>query len=90
MDPSTQLTPSDDAMVRTVADESVILDLASGKYFGLDPVGTRLWQLLSQGCSIEQACIELLGEYEVEEAQLRRDVQKLIADLLAHGLLKVA
>lgn len=90
MELPTKLTPSDDAMVRTVGNESVILDLASGKYFGLDPVGTRLWQLLSQGRSFEQACTELLGEYEVEEAQLRRDAQKLIADLLAHGLLKVA
>lgn len=83
-----RLTPSPDAMVRTVGDETVILDLASGKYFGLDPVGTRLWHLLAQGHGLDQACTELQGEYDVEEPRLRQDIEKLVGELLAHGLLK--
>jgi hypothetical protein len=36
-------------MARTVGDETVILDLANGTYYGLDPVGARMWQLMSEG-----------------------------------------
>lgn len=43
-------------LARTVGDETVILDLASGSYFGLDPVGARVWQLLADGRNLAQAC----------------------------------
>ena len=36
-------------MARTVGDETVILDLASGTYYGLDPIGARIWQLMGEG-----------------------------------------
>ena len=36
-------------MTRTIGDETVILDLAGGTYFGLDPVGARIWQLIEEG-----------------------------------------
>jgi hypothetical protein len=90
MDLPTRLIPSDDAMVRTIGDETVILDLASGKYFGLDPVGTRLWQLIGEGLAIDDACARLLAEYEVDEPRLRADVAQLLQQLLSHGLLKPA
>lgn len=67
--------------------ESVLLHLGTETYFGLNPVGTRMWLILTQADSIEQACQLLLAEFEVEPDVLRRDLDALIDQLLQHRLL---
>ena len=73
-------------MARQVSDETVILDLASGNYYGLDAVGSRLWQLLAEGKSPAAARDILLAEYEVGPQQLDLDIARLIQELHAKGL----
>jgi hypothetical protein len=73
-------------MARRVSDETVILDLASGNYYGLDAVGSRLWQLLAEGKSLAAARDALLAEYEVGREQLDMDIGRLIQELHARGL----
>jgi hypothetical protein len=77
-------------MARQVGDETVILDLATGTYFGLDPVGARLWQLISEGTSLEHACELLLDEFDVEREQLVSDITRLAEELIAKGLISTA
>jgi hypothetical protein len=79
----------EDVLFHEVGGEAVILNLESGKYFGLDEVGTRMWVLLSEHGAIEPVVSALLEEYEVEEEQLRADLSKLIDDLASHGLLQL-
>ena len=74
-------------MVRDVAGESVILNLNTETYFGLNEVGTRIWSSLQQAGTIQQAYESLISEYDVDPATLRNDFQKLIEDLVKHGLL---
>lgn len=76
-------------MVREVAGESVILNLDSGRYFGLTPTGTRMLAVLSTSASIQAAYEVLLAEYDVDAAQLRQDLDDLIQKLLEHGLVEV-
>jgi hypothetical protein len=76
-----------DVMVRDVAGESVILNLNTETYFGLDEVGTRMWNSLQQGRTIQEAYEDLIGEYDIDPATLRNDFQKLIENLVKHGLL---
>lgn len=78
----------EDILFHEVGGEAVILNLESGKYYGLDEVGTRMWALLSEYGAIEPVVNALLAEYEVEEEQLRSDLLKLINDLSSHGLLQ--
>ena len=52
-------------MARQVGEETVILDLASGTYFGLDTVGARIWQLMGEGRMLAEVCAAMLAEYEV-------------------------
>jgi hypothetical protein len=73
-------------MARTVGDETVILDLATGTYFGLDPVGARIWELLGEGMTLAEVCDRMLEEYEVAREELERDTLKLAQDLAAQGL----
>jgi hypothetical protein len=79
----------DDVMFRILGDEAVILNVASGVYFGLDAVGTRMWQLMSEHGSTDKVVETLLEEYEVGETQLRRDLDKLIEQLSEKGLVKI-
>ena len=84
-----KVTIPDDVVFRDLAGEAVILNLASGTYFGLNEVGTRMWNLLAEHGSSEQALAVLLEEYEVEEAPLRQDIDALMHTLVEKGLIVV-
>jgi len=81
-----KLTISPNAVARQVGDETVILHLVSGTYFGLDAVGARIWQLLGEGKSLNEICDVVLVEYEVSREDLEHDITGLIKDLLAQDL----
>lgn len=85
-----RLAPSPDAASRELAGEAVILDLKTGVYFGLDPVGSRAWALLGQGASLKAVHAALLSEYEVEPARLEADLLELMAELRGRGLVRDA
>jgi hypothetical protein len=76
-------------MSRVVGDETVILDLGSGTYFGLDPVGARIWQLMGEGRSLGEICDTMLDEYEVTREALERDVIELADKLLEQKLISI-
>lgn len=80
----------DSVMFRELEGESVILDLDSDSYFGLDQIGTKMWQALTEADSIQAAYDVLLEEYEVEADTLRADLSELLDTLLARGLIEVA
>lgn len=78
---------TDDVMVREVEGETVLLNLSNEQYYGLDDVGTRMWVNLTESDSIQVAFDALLAEYDVDEATLRTDVEKLVGDLMEQGLI---
>jgi len=86
---SQHVSVPDDVLMRELDGESVILDLATKNYYGLDDVGTRMWQALSNSDTIQEACDTLLLEYDVEPKQLQRDMQELVTQLVANGLLQI-
>ena len=90
MSPMDRPTIPTQVMARQVGDETVILDLASGTYFGLNPVGARMWQLIGEGRTFAQICETLSAEYEVDPQELQRDIERLLAELQTHGLVTTA
>ena len=80
---------SSSVMVRQLGAETVILDLASSSYFGLDPVGTRIWQLMTEGQTLAQVCETMLAEYEVTREDIERDVLALVQTLADKQLVGV-
>lgn len=81
---------SKDVLSQELAGETVLLDLASENYFGLDAVGTRVWQLLSEGQDKTAVVEALLDEYEVEREVLEKDVTELLGRLSEAGLIEIA
>jgi hypothetical protein len=76
-------------LVRILDRESVLLNLETEQYFGLDETGTRMWQLVTASPNIDSAYQELLAEYEVDPALLRSNLMELLHRLLDSGLLQV-
>lgn len=78
-----------DVLMREVAGESVILNLNTETYFGLDEVGTHMWRVLTESETVQHAYESLLNEYDVAPEVLRDDLVKLIEELTSHGLLEI-
>ena len=70
--------------------EIVALHIDKGQCYGMNSVASRIWQLLAEPTSPEQICARLVEEYEVDPAACRADVDALLADLQAEGLIKPA
>lgn len=86
MESSAKITIPSQVLARGVGDETVILDLASGTYFGLDAVGARMWHLMNEGKTIGQVCDAIEAEYDVSREQVESDLRTLVRELAAHGL----
>jgi len=79
-----------EVLFQEVGGETVLLDLESEQYFGLDAVGTRVWTLLNEGATPAAVVDTLLAEYEVERATLEVDVAELLRKLAEAGLIRFA
>ena len=77
---------SSEVLTQEVGGETVILDLKSETYFGLDEVGTRIWQLLADQEDIQTITATMLNEYDVEEDQVEKDIQNLLTQLDEAGI----
>jgi hypothetical protein len=76
-------------LIRHLDGESVLLNLESERYFGLDATGTRMWELVTSQPCIASALEKLLEEYEVEPDVLRSHLTELLSGLVENGLLQV-
>lgn len=81
---------SDQAIANAVGDETVILHLGNGTYYGLDAIGARLWNGLQDGQSPAAIGAGILEAYDVRTEQLEDDLRALLADLAANGLIEPA
>ena len=79
----------DGVLISKLQDESVILNLDSERYYGLDDVGTRFLSVLATSESIEAAYQTLVNEYNVDSEVLRQDLIELIENLSEQGLITI-
>lgn len=78
-----------DVLVQELDGESVILNVATERYFGLDRIGTRMWTALTTMESIDAAYDSLVAHFDVEPERLRSDVEALVTELVDNGLLDI-
>jgi hypothetical protein len=77
---------SPDVIVQHVAGETVLMDLRSEAYFGLNATGTYIWQMLDQACDFGAVVAALVAEFEGSERALRGDCARLLEELAEAGL----
>ena len=87
MDLETRPTIPPQVMSRVVGDDTVLLDLVSGMYFGVDGVAKRIWESISEGRNLGETAEVIASEYEVDEAQAEADVLQFVGELMERGLL---
>lgn len=90
LDLNARVKPSPDALIQPTGGEAIVLDIASERYFGLNQVGARLWELLQADPDLGAAHRQLLTEFDVAPAQLEHDLLTVVADLAGAGLVTVA
>ena len=66
------------------------MNLESGAYYGVNEVGARLWSLLQKHSRFDLILSAMLQEYEVPEPLLEADLKAFLADMEAHGLVRIA
>jgi hypothetical protein len=80
------ITLSPEVISQEVSGETVLLDLESENYFGLDEVGTRIWQLIKETSDLKAIYQTLLTEYDVSEERLQQDLNTLLGEIAKLGL----
>jgi Coenzyme PQQ synthesis protein D (PqqD) len=81
---------SKDQVSCDLAGEAAILNLKNGVYYGLDPVGARIWNLVQEPKTFAELRDTLLAEYEVEAPRLESDLRDLLDKLAEQGLIEVS
>lgn len=89
IDESSVVVAADHQTSTEVDGESVILDLEEGVYYGLNPVGARIWKEIQEPTAVEEITAAILAEYDVNAEQCREDVISLLQNLKENDLIEV-
>jgi coenzyme PQQ synthesis protein D (PqqD) len=84
-----RIVVSKDQVSCDLAGEAAILNLRNGVYYGLDPVGARIWNLVQQPTTFNAIRDALLDDYDVEKVRLEADIKELLDKLAEHGLIDI-
>ena len=83
------LQPSKDAFSQGVADETVLLQVRRGVYFGMDPVGTAIWNGLQQGRAPREICAAIAQDFDVPVETVETDTRAFLEELTANDIVTV-
>lgn len=86
----TRVVASRNHVSTTVSGEAVILGMDDGVYYGLDPVGTRVWELVKEPRSLGEVTDAIVAEFDVTPERALADLIVLATDLAGRGLIEVA
>ena len=84
------VTVKADVVFKELSGEGVLLDLASGMYFGLDETSTRLWQLINERGLLQRVFDDMLAEFDVEPDRLQQDLLNFVGELTRRNLVSLA
>ena len=86
---NTNIVVEDEVVSCDLDGEAAILNLKDGVYYGLDPIGAKIWNLIQNPIRLCDVVEKIWEEYDVEKDQCRDDIFELIEELLNNGLVKV-
>jgi hypothetical protein len=78
-----------EAIGSKVDEETVMMSIRNGKYYGLDAVGTRVWELVAEPVRVSSLCEQLCEEFDVEVVQCSTDVLGFLNELLRENLVAI-
>jgi hypothetical protein len=87
--PETVVYRATDVLASHLGDETVMMDVDQGQYYGLNATATWLWDALQRPMTVNDLCEQLVSEYAVSLPQGKQEVLEFVEDLVSRGLLKV-
>ena len=87
--PEDGYAPHPDCMMRDLGGESVLVSLETGRYFGLDDIGTAVWGWMQEHGALAPIVEKLVETYDVDTDTARADLEALVREMMAAGLLVV-
>lgn len=84
---NSHLVASDQAIESRVGDETVLLHLENGTYYGLDAVGTIIWEMLKGGMTLPSICEAIAQEFGIDRETAEADTRHFLGELKAHSIL---
>lgn len=89
LDPSSRVVAACDQVSADLDGDAVILNLADGVYYGLDPVGAHVWALMAEPRTVAELRDAVVAEFEVDAPTAEHDLLELLRDMAARGLVEV-
>ncbi len=87
---TTNITRHPDMLSAEIGGEAVMMSIENGAYFGLNPIATRIWDLIEQPKTIAELIQTITDEYDVSAEQAADDVQEFVAEMIERGIAQVA
>ena len=72
-----------------IDEEVVMMNVNSGKYYGMDTVGSRIWKLIAEEIQVKDVIKKLMEEYDVSEEQCKKDVLEFLNELYENKLVEI-
>ncbi|MEM7011500.1 MAG: lasso peptide biosynthesis PqqD family chaperone [Verrucomicrobiota bacterium] len=94
--PTTRITANDsvhrreDLLTSSIDEDTVLLSLETNNFYGINEVGSRIWELLESPIAVTNLCRQLLDEFEVSEELCREHVLLFLNSLAKDGLVEAA
>ena len=86
---SATVVATSDVLASELGAEYVLLNLNNGTYYGVQDVGSEIWKMLQNPVTVDDICSALIETFEVEPERCRRDVMRLLGELVTHGLVEI-
>lgn len=78
-----------EVLSRVLDGEAVLLDLAGGRYFGANEVGSFAWERIVEGTTLAELVARVTAEFEIDEPTAEADLRRFVVDLLDRGLVRI-
>jgi hypothetical protein len=86
---SAMVVVADDVLSSELGSEHVLLNLRDGTYYGLEDVGSHIWKMVQNPVSVAEICEAIVETHEVDPERCRRDVVKLLGELMERRLVEL-
>jgi hypothetical protein len=86
---TTVVVRNDGIIASEIDGEAVMLSIENGKYYGLDSVGTDIWNLVTEPRSVTEICEQLLDRYKIDPDTCTKEVTEFLQVLVADGSVRV-
>jgi hypothetical protein len=86
---SSKIVVSKEVVSCDLGGETAMLNMKDGVYYGLNPMGTIIWEFIQKPITIQEILDKILDQYEVDEETCYADLNELVDQMLENGLVEI-